>query len=502
MVIRIRSTISLVLLLTGLAGCAGLQSPHRDHLDAGDPVLRECAHWFRALDRAVARAGVSDIGARRIDGFPYLRVDRLAASFSAEARVRDDIHTAWIERLRELDRAGRRIEIANLPETALRELDADDRETLLARLADCAPRLAGVDLVTGDYNETLGRRARVDDDYSSLKRALGLYELTRLPFHAGVEIWQEAAAREIAAVRDGKTADAPLQYYRPPEIAAYRRAEVRDLLATAAQHPLGIARLSPLQRDRLFATYAPIFEIETAGEFDRIGAPYWSDGRTAQIDTSRPTVYRRIDHTRVDGRTLLQLVYLAWFQERPPAHWIDLLAGPFDGVAWRVTLAPDGEPVLFDSIHPCGCYHMFFPTPRIEPLAAPSESIEWAFVPASLPRIANDDRLVVSLQSRSHYLRNVWPGEADQATTYRFADYDDLRTLPLPNGGTRSLFGDDGLVAGSARGERFLFWPMGILSAGAMRQAGSQATAFVGRRHFDDPDLVEKRFRLLEAQSD
>ncbi len=154
MVIRIRSTISLVLLLTGLAGCAGLQSPHRDHLDAGDPVLRECAHWFRALDRAVARAGVSDIGARRIDGFPYLRVDRLAASFSAEARVRDDIHTAWIERLRELDRVGRRIEIANLPDTALRELDTEDRETLLARLADCAPRqqrlaIIGIELAQG-----------------------------------------------------------------------------------------------------------------------------------------------------------------------------------------------------------------------------------------------------------------------------------------------------------------------------------------------------------------
>jgi hypothetical protein len=39
-----------------------------------------------------------------------------------------------------------------------------------------------------------------------------------------------------------------------------------------------------------------------------------------------------------------------------------------------------------------------------------------------------------------------------------------------------------------------LFWPMGIKNAGAMRQAGRQATAFVGRRHFDDPDLFESRF--------
>ena len=29
-----------------------------------------------------------------------------------------------------------------------------------------------------------------------------------------------------------------------------------------------------------------------------------------------------------------------------------------------------------------------------------------------------------------------------------------------------------------------------------MRQWGRHATAFVGRRHFDDADLLEKRFRL------
>jgi hypothetical protein len=52
------------------------------------------------------------------------------------------------------------------------------------------------------------------------------------------------------------------------------------------------------------------------------------------------------------------------------------------------------------------------------------------------------------------------------------------------------------LIAGTERGERFLFWPMGIASPGAMRQSGTQATAFVGRRHFDDADILEKRFHF------
>ncbi|MBI3045060.1 MAG: hypothetical protein HYY78_19780 [Betaproteobacteria bacterium] len=45
--------------------------------------------------------------------------------------------------------------------------------------------------------------------------------------------------------------------------------------------------------------------------------------------------------------------------------------------------------------------------------------------------------------------------------------------------------------------ERVLFWPMGIASAGTMRQWGRHATAFLGRRHFDDAGLIERRFSLL-----
>ena len=88
----------------------------------------------------------------------------------------------------------------------------------------------------------------------------------------------------------------------------------------------------------------------------------------------------------------------------------------------------------------------------------------------------------------------------DSVVRYVLRAYDELRSLPLLTGGKRSAFGPDGLIAGSERAERFLFWPMGIASAGAMRQWGRQPTAFVGRRHFDDPDLIERRFELDLAE--
>jgi hypothetical protein len=67
----------------------------------------------------------------------------------------------------------------------------------------------------------------------------------------------------------------------------------------------------------------------------------------------------------------------------------------------------------------------------------------------------------------------------------------------VPGGGRRSLFDPDGLVAGSERGERWLFWPMGVREPGAMRQWGHHATAFVGRRHFDDPDMMDRYFEAV-----
>ena len=70
--------------------------------------------------------------------------------------------------------------------------------------------------------------------------------------------------------------------------------------------------------------------------------------------------------------------------------------------------------------------------------------------------------------------------------------------LPIEH---KSAFLPSGLISGTERGERFLFWPMGIANPGAMRQWGTHATAFVGIRHFDDADLIDKRFTLKNNDS-
>ena len=486
-----------LLLLLAATGCTTVHPPQRDHLDSDNSRLAECARWFADLDEAVTRSGVNDVAARPVVGFPYLRIDRFLAAMKDSAQSDRQVYRAWIERMRALDADGRRVEIANLPAAGIDDLAPGGRTDLVLRSEDCADRLMIADSSDPAAATELYRRAFVADDYSRLKRALGLYELTRLPFYAGVRAWQDRVKQSFADARKGKPPAYPIQRYVPPDIPVYTRAEVSEILARAGEHPLGLAQLTERERNRLFATYAPLLEIETSGDSDRIGRLFWSSATTPRVDVSRPVVYRRLGYTRVDSRTLLQLVYTAWMPERPREGSFDLLGGHLDGIVWRVTLAPDGEPVLFDSIHPCGCYHMFFPTPRLAPLPASQRILEWSFTPLTLPKIPETGRLSIALQASTHYLRNVSLTESAEGREYRFAEYDELRSLPLPGAGSRSIFGPDGLIEGSERGERFLFWPMGIASAGAMRQSGTQATAFVGRRHFDDADIFEKRFRLL-----
>ena len=106
---------------------------------------------------------------------------------------------------------------------------------------------------------------------------------------------------------------------------------------------------------------------------------------------------------------------------------------------------------------------------------------------------------MLRVESGTHYLQRVlMTSEAQSATAvvYRLEDERTLTTLARRGGGTRSAYGQDGFIAGSERAERWFYWPMGIESAGQMRQWGHYATAFVGRRHFDDPHLFDAYFEV------
>ncbi|KPK33107.1 MAG: hypothetical protein AMJ66_05825, partial [Betaproteobacteria bacterium SG8_40] len=136
----------IALLVVAFAGCATVQQPQRGNLGSDNVEIRECARWFDSLDSAVARAGVADVQARRIDGFPYLRADRFTAAIGESADADAGLRNAWIERMRELDAIGRRVEITNLPAADVEQLGVGDRSAAVSRSQDCAQTRARADM--------------------------------------------------------------------------------------------------------------------------------------------------------------------------------------------------------------------------------------------------------------------------------------------------------------------------------------------------------------------
>ncbi len=459
----------------------------------GSDEDKACLADFKAFDAAVKRAGVRDGEAARVRGFPYLKVNRFLASFR-----KDDLEgkafDVWVQHMRALDAQARFVEASNLGGAELPSL---------VHLDECAALLIQSDLTHTEARAGLIRAATVMPSYNLGKRLSGFYPLTSIGVALGYRGWQKEALPSFSQSLESLEAENPWTSYRPTGTSALSHSQVAALMRAAPRDALGIPQFERQDLNALLQTFAPIWRVETTGAYDRAGAPAWR-GSEIVVDPSHPPVFARLSYTRFGGAVLPQLVYMIWFPERPKQSRFDLLGGPLDAVVWRVTLNADGQPLIYDSMHACGCYHMFFPVPPLsrKPMPEDQDARESALVPISAPVLGPGQRMVVRLATVSHYVSSV-SGERGQTEGASFAynivagarvPDQVLRIAPTGAGRSRSLYGENGIIRQSARLERFTLWPMGIDSPGAMRQWGTHATAFVGLRHFDDPYLMQEAF--------
>lgn len=446
-----------------------------------DDTLAACRALYWEVDAAIERAGVRDRGSSLVPGFPYLRTTRLLASFRDE--LNDPQHwSAWIGHLAALDAEARALELRNLS----KPIADHDSDALRGELNRCRERLLADDSGQAERRAALRAAARVPDDYVTWWRVAGLYPLTAPIVSARISAWHAETRETFAKPLTALPVVGRLMRWATAPGAPMEAAEVSNILHRSLD-PLGIQLPDPADLARLFDTFAPVWEADVADDDDRIGAPRWDNGPVA--DVTRPTLYRKVSHTRFGDQVLLQLNYIVWFPARPGN---DIYAGHLDGINWRVTLGPDGEPRLYDAIHNCGCYHEFFPSRH---LRLRGDLPVGYFEPPLLPQTAPEQQpMVLRIAHHTHFIQRVYHDASPLAVQpMAREEYDALRSLPV-DGGYRSLFGEYGLIAGTERAERFILWPMGIRSPGAMRQWGRHATAFVGRRHFDDPFLIESLF--------
>ncbi|MCC5874341.1 MAG: hypothetical protein JJU22_18230 [Gammaproteobacteria bacterium] len=465
----------------GAAADAGLtRTAQMDaEIPSRDGAAADCRALRSEIDAAVRRARVADPRHARIAASPWLRSDRFLADALARQISRGGDIRPILAAMADHDEAALAREIGRLGPGA----DGYDAEVLnpcrqravdrLSSAPDRSQQLAGV---------------TVPDAYRDWQRALGVYPLARPWLRLGAQRWRvgehqlqrEQAPPPVALRWQGPQArDVPT----PTEVAAW-------LAEARASHDLQWPLPDPTRLQRLALLHAPVLESASLADADRIGRLTGHHGRP-QVDTGTPTAYFEPGLVRFGERVLLQLSFTFWFPERVASSVLDPYAGPIDGLVWRVTLDDDGRPLLWDSIHTCGCYYTLVlpadarlrfhnpdPAAREDPLVLVG--------PAAAGRL----RFVVS--SGDHFLR--WPRSAEQEAAesdvetrrYTLRPYAEL----LDPGPDRPPFGADGLLAGTSRLERFFLWPAGIADPGAMRSHGHHATAFLGRRHFDDPELA------------
>ena len=480
-----------MVLLAGVVLTACSTVPDRPDPDDGPEAA--CRAFFQTMDQRVEEAGVRDgIGAPPA-AYPYLRSTRFLDSF-ADALDESGVRDAWLDAAQTLDREARLLELRHLePEERgafPRPAGVDDPEGAVDVCGDRLRQADGLEADDGPWREAADALS-VPDEYITWQRAVGVYPVSRWFIRAGVATWQRGVREDFTNQVAGET---PALRYLPAagdgDVAAGAR-----LLADADLDALGWPQLSETQWQEFFRAVAPVVEVERDAEHNRIGRPSLTAEGLPQVDTGDPVVYAHASGTRFGDQTLVQINYTWWFTERPLDHWFDLLGGRLDGLNLRMTFSTDGELLLVESMHNCGCYYQHYPVQGLEARS----SADYAEPPLILPgpgEPEEGERLRVHLQDGSHYVtRLAFAPVPDHGETYALEPYDTLRSLPREDGDRASLFQADGLVTGTERSERWFFWVSGVPEPGAMRQYHRHATAFVGRRHFDDADLLERIYR-------
>jgi len=197
------------------------------------------------------------------------------------------------------------------------------------------------------------------------------------------------------------------------------------------------------------------------------------------------------------GAPILQLNYVFWYSARngPLSPWIE--KGPLDGLTVRISLDPQGQPFMVDIMNNCGCYHFYLPHPQTPAKIIPASDGIDAFAPRRLPPSYPEQRLGLRIMSGWHQVHHLAADSTPISyAPYQLVDYDRLEMLPRADHMFESMFNSKGIAKDSPRIESLVFFPMGIADIGSMRQRGHHAVVFIGRAHFDDPNLFDQNFEF------
>jgi len=218
--------------------------------------------------------------------------------------------------------------------------------------------------------------------------------------------------------------------------------------------------------------YAPVFVVENYKmKYNRIGTPSAEineDGKEKiYVDPDKATIYAEVRHFKTIKSSYTNLIYRIHFEKIPggfiPFH---LGKGKNIGLIVIITLNSRDEPILYTSVHTCGCYLAFVPTSYMSSDALPDgwKNQRQSVYSENLPGILKfnqssfeQSKPMILIRSETHRVKDIWLSDASPLEKYNIVEADikpltSLETLPLNSHGTTSFYETSGARKGYVKG--------------------------------------------------
>nr|WP_321401575.1 hypothetical protein [uncultured Desulfobacter sp.] len=218
--------------------------------------------------------------------------------------------------------------------------------------------------------------------------------------------------------------------------------------------------------------YAPVFVVENYEmKYNRIGTPSAEineDGKEKiYVDSDKATIYAEARHFKTIKNTYTNLIYRIHFEKIPggliPFH---LGKGKNIGLIVIITLNSRDEPILYTSVHTCGCYLAFVPTSYMPSDVFPDswKNERQSVYSENLPGIlkfnkpfSEQTKTMILIRSETHRVKDMWLSDFCPLEKYNIVEADikplgSLEKLPLDDHETTSFYETSGSRKGYVKG--------------------------------------------------
>lgn len=220
--------------------------------------------------------------------------------------------------------------------------------------------------------------------------------------------------------------------------------------------------------------YTPVFVIENyQKKYNRIGTPSAKVNENKEeiitVNPDKATIYSRVDRFETDKGTYTNLVYRIHFEKIPGGfNPFYLGEGKNIGLLVIVTLNSQNKPILYTSVHTCGCYLAFVPTTYMPADIFPDtwkkgrQSVYSENLPGILEFSSSSpdrEKAVILIRDGTHRVKDIWLSTVGSLEKYNRINAEikpliSLEKLPLENHETTSFYETSGSRKDYVKGSR------------------------------------------------